>query len=97
MTFDDGESVIVMHRSQHRDVGVVLDDGAQLGLVPGPAQLIEDDAGYADLWIESLVTQDQRGDATGHPARIDDQHHRGFEQGGERRVAVAAVEAQAVV
>ncbi len=97
MTFDNGESVIAMHRSQHRYVGVVLDDGAQLRLVPGTAQLIEDDAGDADLGVEGLVAQDQRGDATGHAARVDDQHHRGFEQGGERRVAVAAVEAQAVV
>ena len=34
MAFDDAEPLVVMDRADHRHIGVMLDDGAQLGFVP---------------------------------------------------------------
>jgi hypothetical protein len=47
--------------------------------------------------IEGLVAEDQRRDAAGHAARVDDQDHRRVQQAGEGGVAVAAVQVEAVV
>ena len=97
MPFDNGETVVMMYRPQHRNVRVMLDDGAQFGFVTRATELVENDAGDANILVERLITQDQRGDAAGHAARIDDQYHGGLQQGGQCRIAVTAVEAQAVI
>ena len=88
---------IVLQGPQHRHVGVVLDHGAQLGFVARAAELVQDHAGDAHVALERLVAQDQRRDAARHAARIDHQQHRQTQLAGKRRIAVAAVERQAVV
>jgi hypothetical protein len=93
----DGQFRIVAHGAQHLDVGVVLDHRAQLAFMAAAAQLVEDHAGNADVGVEGLVAQDQRGDAARHATRIEHQHHGRLYQLGERRIAVAAVEVQAIV
>ncbi len=97
MTLDDRETRIVMDGAQHRNVGVMLDHEPQLRLVPAAAQIVEDHAGDTYLAIERLVAEDQRCDAAGHPARVDDEHDRQAEHPCHCRVAVAAVEREAVV
>ncbi len=91
------EARILGHGAQHRHVGVVLDDGAQLALVARPADVVEDHAADADARVEGLVAEDQRRDAARHAACVEHQQHRQAELGGERGVAVAAVQRQAVV
>ena len=76
MALDDGEGIVVMHGAEHRDVGVMFDHGAQFGFVTRAAELIQNYAGDADIAIECLVAEDQRGDAACHAAGVDDQHHR---------------------
>ena len=97
VALDDAELRIVEHGAEHRHVGVVLDDGAQLGFVARAAEAVEDDAGDADVAIEGLVAEDQRGDAARHAARIQHQHDGQVEQPGQRRIAVAAGEVEPVV
>ena len=92
MALNDGEAFIVLDRADHRHVGVMLDDLAQLGFVARAAKIVENDAGDVDVAIERLVTEDQRRDAARHAARVDHQHHRQIEQHGQRGIAVAAVE-----
>ncbi len=97
LTLDDSEPWIVVDGAQDRDVGVVLDHGAQLRLVPAAAQLIEDHAGDPDVAVERLVAEDERRDAARHPAGIDDERHRQAEHARDRGVAVAPVERESVV
>jgi hypothetical protein len=49
-------------------IGVMVDDFAQLGLMPAATEIVEDDARNADVLVESLVTQDQRCNARMTPA-----------------------------
>ena len=86
-----------MHGAEHRDVGVMFDHGAQFGFVTRAAELIQNYAGDADIAIECLVAEDQRGDAACHAAGVDDQHHRRGQQVGERGVGVRAIEIETVV
>ncbi len=97
LALDDLQPRIAGDGAEHADVGVVLDHGAQLLLVPAAAEVVEDDAGDADVAIERLVAEDQRRDAARHAAGVDDQDDRQRERLGERRVAVAAVEREPVV
>ena len=91
VALDDGEARILVHRAQHRHVGVVLDHRAQLGFVARAAQPGQDHAGDADRAVERLIAEDQRRNAAGHAARIEHQHHRQVQQLRQRRIAVAAV------
>ena len=93
----DRQALVVLDRAQHRHVGVMLDHCPQLGLVARAAQAVEDHAGDADVALEGLVAEDQRRHPPRHAARVDDQHDRQAELARQRRVAVAAVERQAVV
>ena len=86
-----------MDAADDRYIGVVFNDGTQLGLVTAAAELIQDDAGNSDFTVKGLVAQDQRGDAACHAARIQYQHYRRFCQRGNGGVAVAAIEIKAVV
>ena len=86
-----------MQRAEHRHVGVVLDHRAQLGLVARAAEAVQDHAADANAAVEGLVAEDQRRDAARHAARVDHEQNRQAEPRRERRVAVAAVERQAVV
>ena len=97
MAFDDRQMRVVMNGAQHRHVGVVLDDHPQLCLVPAAAEIVEDHAGDPDVAVERLVAENQRRDAARHAARVDHEHHRQREHSRQRRVAVAAVEREAVV
>jgi hypothetical protein len=97
VALDDGQLRVVQHGAEHRHVGVVLDHRAQLGLVARAAEAVEDDAGDADVAVEGLVAEDQRGDAARHAARVEHQHHRQAEQLGQRGIAVAAGEVEPVV
>ncbi len=97
MALDDAHARVVGHRADHGHVGVVLDHGAQLGLVAAAAQAVEDDAGDADVPVEGLVAEDQRRDAARHAARVEHQHHRQRQQVGQGGIAVGAVEVEAVV
>ncbi len=97
VAFDEFQPGVVLHRAEHRHVGVVLDHRAQLGLVARAAEAVEDHAADADVAVEGLVAQDQRRDAACHASRIEHQQHRQAELLGQRCVAVAAVQRQAVV
>ena len=97
MALGDLHAGVVLHRADHLDVGVMLDHRAQLGFMAAAAEVVEDDAGDANVAVECLITKNQRGHPARHAARVDHQHHRRAEQLGERRVAVAAVEIEAVV
>ena len=97
MALDQRQHRVVRHRAQHGHIGVVLDHRAQLGFVARAAELVQDHAGNPDARVEGLVPQDQRCDAACHAARVEHQHHRQVEQMGQRGVAVAAVQRQAVV
>ncbi len=97
MTFHDAQALVVLHRAEHRNAGVVGDHGAQLGFVARTPELIQDHAGDADVPVERLVAEDERRDTARHPARVDHQHHRCADQRGERGVAVAAVKVESVV
>jgi hypothetical protein len=48
VALDQGQFGILLHRADHRHVGVVLDHGAQLGFVAAAAEAVEDHAGDAD-------------------------------------------------
>ena len=97
MALDDREARVALDGAEHGDIGVVLDHEAQLRLVPAAAKVVEDHAGDADVAVERLVAEDQRRDAARHAAGVDDQDHRQVEHLRHRRVAVAAVEGEAVV
>jgi hypothetical protein len=97
VALDQGQVGILLHRADHRHVGVVLDHGAQLGLVAAAAEAVEDHAGDADIAVEGLVAEDQRRDAARHAARVEHQHHRQVEQARQRGVAVGAFEVESVV
>jgi hypothetical protein len=97
VALDQRQFGVFLHRAEHRDIGVMLDHGAQLGFVAAPAEAVEDHAGDADVAVEGLVAEDQRGDAARHAARIEHQDHRQVEQAGQRRIAVRAVEVESVV
>ncbi len=97
MTFGQRQLGVAGQRAEHRHVGVVLDHRAQLGLVAAAAELVEHDAGDADLAVEGLVAEDQRCDAARHALRVEHQQHRQAEHARQRRIAVAAVEREAVV
>ena len=97
MAFDDAETLVVMDRADHRHVGVVFDDGAQLGFVPAATKIVEYDPGDVDIAVERLITEDQRCDTSRHAACVDHQHHRQVEQFGQSGIAVAAVQRQTVV
>ena len=93
----DLEPRVAVHGAQHAHVRVVLDHHPQLGLVPAAAQVVQDHAGDLHVAVERLVAEDQRRDAARHPARVDDQDDGQAERLRQRRVAVAAVEREAVV
>ena len=71
MAFNDAQTLIPVDRANDRDVGIVFNDCAQFGLMPGSTELIEDDAGNVDIPVECLVAQDQGCDTARHAARID--------------------------
>ena len=97
MPLDDAEPLIVMDRTDHRHIGIMLDDRAQLGFVPAAAKVVEDHAGDVDVAVERLIAKDQRRDAARHAARIDHQEHRQVEQLRQGGVAVAAIQREAVI
>ena len=97
LALDDRKPGLVVDGAQHRHVRVVLDHGPQLRFVAAAAQLVEDHAGDSNVAVERLVAEDERRDAAGHAAGVDDQHHRQVEHPGDRGVAVAAVEREPVV
>ncbi len=86
-----------MHASNNRHVRVMLDHGTQLGLMATTAQLIEDDTGDFYRGIESLVTKDQWCNAPSHATGIEDQDHRCAGECCQRRIAVTAVQVEAVI
>jgi hypothetical protein len=91
------EGGFVRQCAEHRHIGVVLDHGAQLGLVPAATHLVEYHPGDADALVEGLEAEDQRRDAACHATRVDDQQHGQAEHVRQRRIAVAAVQRHAVV
>jgi len=97
VALDDGQAFVLVHGAQDRHVGVVLDHAAQPRFVTRAAEPVEDDAGDADVTIEGLIAEDERGDAAGHAAGVNDQHHRRPQQLRQGGVAVAAVQREAVV
>ncbi len=97
MALGQREPAVVADRAEHGHVGVVLDDGAQLAFVARAADLVQDHAGDAHVTVEGLIAEQQRRHAARHAARVDHEHDRQAEALGERRVAVAAVEREAVV
>ena len=97
MAFADLQCGIAVHSADHRHVGVVFDDRAQLGFVTTAAELVEDHAGDVHLRGEGLIAEDQRCDAACHTLGVDDQDHWRVQQGGEGGVAVAAIEVKAII
>ena len=97
MALNNTETLVVMNRPDHRHISVMLDDGAQLGLMSTAAKIIQDHSGNVDVTIKCLITKDQWRDAARHPACIDHQHYRQIKQLGQCGIAVAAVQGEAVV
>ncbi len=97
MALGDGKARILVHGAQHRHVGVVLDHRPQLGLMSRASQPGQNHAGNPNRPVERLIAEDQRRDTARHAARIEHQHHRQIQQLCQRRVAVVAVEVEAVV
>ena len=97
VALDDRQALIVLHGAEHRNAGVMADHGAQLRLVTRTAELIQYHAGDPDVPVEGLIAENQRRDAARHAARVDHQHHRRTDERGERGVAVAAFQVEAVV
>ena len=97
VALDDREPRIVVDGADDRDVGVVLDHHPELRLVAAAPEVVEDDADDRQVAVERLVAEDERRDAARHAARVEDEHDRESEGLRERRVAVAAVEREAVV
>jgi len=92
MALDDGQPGIFMHGADDWHVGVMLDDGPQLGLMAAAAEAVENHAGNADVRFEGLVTEDQRRDATCLAACVEHEYHGQIEQAGKGSVAIRPVE-----
>ena len=97
MALHDRQFRVTFNRAQDRHIGVVLDDGAQLGLMTRSTQLIQDDPGDAQLGIKGLIAEDQRCDAARHPLRVEHEDDREIEQMRQGSIAVAAIDGQAVI
>ncbi len=91
------QPVVAPQAAEHGDVAIALDRGDQLALVPRPRDLVDDDAGDPHRRVEHAIAHQQRRDAARDALGIDHQHHRRADQLGQRRVAVAAFEIDAVV
>ena len=83
------QCLVAMHATDDRHIRVMLNHGAQLGLVPTAAQLIQDDAGDPDLGVKCLVAQYQWCNAAGHATGIEYQDDRCVRQCRQRGIAVA--------
>ena len=98
--FRNIELLVLADGAEHGHVRVVRKRRAQLALVACAAHLIEYHATDANVVVgalaEALEAANHRCDAAGHAPGIDDQNHRRAEALRQRRVAVAAIQADAV-
>lgn len=55
MTLSDLHAGVVLDGADHFDIRVMLDHRAQLGFMSAATEIVEDDAGNADVRIERLI------------------------------------------
>ena len=87
----------MLHRANHLDIRVMLNDRTQLGFMPGSAQIIEYHTGNINLRIERLIAQNQRCYTSRHAARINYQNDGRAQQFGQRGITIATVEIKPVI
>jgi hypothetical protein len=85
-----GQRVPAGQRAQHRQPDLVR-GGAQHGLVPVAADLVQHHAGDPHVRVERAEPVQQRGQAAGLPAAVHHQQHRGPQQRRDLRGGPGAV------
>ena len=88
---------IILHRTQHLNIGVMLNGFAQLGGMTRPTHAVKDNSGNIHFPIKRLIPQQKRGYATGHTPRIHHQNNGRTGKFSNGSIAVSTIQRHTIV